>query len=82
MKRKYVARVRFVEAVQFIGANFDLIEAFVGGDAEFRNGRLVVATTNGPLYADDGDVIIKGVDNRFYAVKPDFFNDYFNEVQP
>jgi hypothetical protein len=47
-----------VEAIQFKG-NFDEIERFVGGDAEFRNGKLLVATRQGPLYANNLDFIVK-----------------------
>ena len=61
-----------VEAVQFKG-NFDEIERFVGGDAEFRDGKLVVATLEGPLFATHNDWIIKGVKGEFYPCKPDIF---------
>ena len=61
-----------IEAVQFNG-NFDLIEDFVGGDAEFRNGELVIATSEGPLHASPNDWIIKGVKGEFYPCKPDIF---------
>jgi hypothetical protein len=69
-----------IEAMQFTG-NFDEIEAFVGGDAdfrmggdgEFRNGELIVATLEGPLRASPNDWIIKGVQGEFYPCKPDIF---------
>jgi hypothetical protein len=61
-----------IDAVQFQG-NFDEIELFVGGDAEFRDGELVIATLEGPLHASDGDWIIKGVQGEFYPCKPDIF---------
>lgn len=61
-----------IEAIQF-HTNFDEIEAFVGGDAEFRDGELVVATLEGPLRAAHGDWIIKGVKGEFYPCKPDIF---------
>lgn len=61
-----------IEAVRFTG-NFDEVERFVGGDAEFRNGELVVATLEGPLRASPGDWIIKGVEGEFYPCKPDIF---------
>lgn len=61
-----------IEAIQFNG-NFDEIEQFVGGDAEFRNGSLVVATLEGPLHASPGDWIIRGVKGEFYPCKPDIF---------
>lgn len=61
-----------IDAVQFTG-NFDEIEQFVGGDAEFRDGELIVATLEGPLRASRNDWIIKGVKGEFYPCKPDIF---------
>lgn len=62
-----------VEAVQYTGTNFGAIEDFVGGDAEFRDGQLLVATLEGPLRANVDDWIIKGVKGEFYPCKPDIF---------
>jgi hypothetical protein len=62
-----------IEAVQFAAANFDEIEDFVGGDAEFRDGELIVATLEGPLRAAPNDWIIKSVAGEFYPCKPDIF---------
>ena len=59
-----------INKIQFHG-NFDEIEKFVGGDAEFRNGKLLVATLDGPLWASPGDWIIKDADGKFRAVKGD-----------
>lgn len=61
-----------IEAIQFRG-NFGEIETFVGGDAEFRDGNLIVATLEGPLRAAPDDWIIKGVKGEFYPCKPDIF---------
>lgn len=68
-----------IEAVQFRG-NFDEIEAFVGGDAEFRDGELIVATLEGPLRAAPNDWIIKGVKGEFYPCKPDIFAATYDAV--
>ena len=57
-----------VNKIQFHG-NFDEIEKFVGGDAEFRNGKLLIATLDGPLWASPGDWIVKDADGKFRAVK-------------
>lgn len=62
-----------IEAVQFKNGNFDEIEKFVGGDAAFSNGKLIVATLEGPLNASNEDWIIKGVKGEFYPCKPDIF---------
>ena len=53
-----------INKIKFHG-NFDEIEKFVGGDAEFRNGKLLVATLDGPLWASPGDWIVKDVDGKF-----------------
>lgn len=68
-----------VEAIQFNG-NFDEIEQFVGGDAEFRGGELVIATLEGPLRAAPQDWIIKGVKGEFYPCKPDIFAATYTAV--
>lgn len=74
MKEPWITRkTKVVEAVQFINANFDVIEAFVGGDAEFRDGKLLVATPHGPLLARDGDWIIKEDDGEFVAYNSEIF---------
>jgi hypothetical protein len=70
--RKFRKKPVVIEALQFTG-NFDEIEAFVGGDAELRDGELIVATLEGPLRASDHDWIIKGVKGEFYPCKPDIF---------
>lgn len=59
----------YVEAVQFTG-NFDEIEQFVGGDAEFRDRKLLVATPQGPLWAADMDWIVKNEGGAFIALEP------------
>ena len=71
-----------IEAVQYTGPNFEEIEAFVGGDAEFRDGKLLVATLEGPLYASPGDWIIKGVKGELYPCKPDVFSQTYEAVSP
>lgn len=69
-----------IEAVQFNG-NFDEIEEFVGGDAEFRDGKLLVATLEGPLEASNNDWIIKGIKGEFYPCKPDIFKATYDQVK-
>jgi hypothetical protein len=66
-----------IEAIQFNG-NFDEIERFVGGDAEFRNGELLIATLEGPLRAAPKDFIIKGIKGEFYPCKPDIFEKTYS----
>lgn len=69
---KYRKKPVVIEAVQFVG-NFDEIEKFIGGDAEFRDGKLLGATLEGQLWASPKDFIIKGINGEFYPCKPDIF---------
>jgi len=68
-----------IEAIQFTG-NFDEIEKCIGGDAELRDGELVVATLEGPLRASLDDWIIKGIKGEFYPCKPDIFEATYERV--
>ena len=70
--RKYRKKPIVIEAVQWTG-NFSAIEEFVGGDAELRDGKLLVATLEGPLTASHNDWIIKGIKGEFYPCKPGIF---------
>jgi len=58
-----------IERIQFHG-NFEEIEDFVGGDTEYRDGKLLVATPFGPLTAKPGEWIIREADGSFW-VEPD-----------
>jgi hypothetical protein len=77
---RYRKRPVEVDAVRFNG-NFDEIERFCGGDAEYRNGELVVATWEGALRASPGDWIIRGVRGEFYPCKPDVFDVTYEPVE-
>ena len=61
-----------LDAIQFRG-NFEEIEKFCGGDAEFRDGRLLVATSQGPLWASDNDFIVKVEDGTFVVYSKEMF---------
>ena len=72
MRGYYRKKPVLIEAVQFTG-NFGEVEEFVGGDAELRNGELVIATLEGAMHASPNDWIIKGIKGEFYPCKPDIF---------
>ena len=76
---KFRKKPVIIEAIQFNG-NFDEVENFVGGDAEFRNGKLLIATLEGAMEANPKDWIIKGVKNEFYPIKNDIFLETYEEV--
>lgn len=76
MKYRYRMSKAPVEAVRFQGPNFDEIEAFVGGDAGFRDGWLVVAGPHGPLHVYSGGYIVKE-NGSFICVRAhDFQHDF------
>lgn len=77
---KYRKKPVVIEALQFTG-NFDEIEEFVGGDADYKNDELIVATLEGPLRASRNDWIIKGVKGEFYPCKPDIFDATYERVE-
>lgn len=79
MAQQYRKKPVVIEAIQFSG-NFCEIEDFVGGDAEFRDGELIVATLEGPLRASPMDWIIKGIKGEFYPCKPDIFAATYEPV--
>ncbi|MFG3509689.1 hypothetical protein ACGF5F_29775 [Streptomyces sp. NPDC047821] len=76
---KYRKRPVEIEAIQFTG-NFSELEKFVGGDAEFRGGQLVIATLEGAMHASPNDWIIRGVEGEFYPCKPDIFEATYEAV--
>ena len=81
MSPKTYRKTALITAVQFTGMNFEEIEEFVGGDAEFRAGKLVVATLEGPLHAAPMDYIAKGsVEGEFWPIRQDIFADTYEEV--
>lgn len=79
MVKKYRKKPIVIEAIQFID-NLDEIESFIGGDVEFRDGKLLIITLEGPLLASPNDFIIKGINGEFYPCKPDIFESTYEEV--
>jgi hypothetical protein len=80
MTTRFRSRPVEIEAIQFDG-NFDEIEQFVGGDAEFREGELIIATLEGPLRAAPKDWIVKGLKGEFYPVKPDIMKLKYERIE-
>lgn len=80
---KYVKKPVVIEAIQVSNAfpNFEEIEEFVGGDLEFRNGEIIIATLEGAMTASPGDYIIKGIKGEFYPCKPDIFELTYEKLE-
>lgn len=84
MVKQYRKKPVVVEAVKWTGENFDDLKTFAPGDIK-RLGRLggvnlFVRTLEGPMTANIGDYIIKGVKGEFYPCKPDVFQATYEEV--
>ena len=54
------------------------LDHFVG--AWHDGGKIHIPTLEGVMTADEGDFIIKGIQDEFYPCKPDIFNDSYEEV--
>jgi hypothetical protein len=79
---KYKSKIdgEIVEAIQFTG-NFNELEEFVGGDAEQRGNKIVVAGPNGALWLNNWDYIIKhSPGNMFYVSSPTNFNKLYKNI--
>jgi hypothetical protein len=74
---KYVKKPVVIDAVEFNGSNHEEIEKFAGTAAFKPVGGpqhlLGIKTLEGSLYAQPGDMIIRGVKGEFYPCKPDIF---------
>lgn len=77
---KYRKKPVVIDAIQFTG-NFGELEDFVGGDANFKNGEMVIATLEGAMRVSLGDWIIKGVKGEFYPCKDDIFALTYDPVE-
>ena len=62
-----------IEAVQWTGTNLSEIQAFYRPDGILVGDKIIIETLEGPLTADKGDWIIKGIKGEFYPCKPDVF---------
>ena len=84
MIKKYKKKPIIIEAVQWMGDNFDKISEFF--DSKERNmwgegDSIIIETLEGQMYARIGDWIIKGIANEFYPCKPDIFKKTYEEVK-
>lgn len=75
MSLKYMKKPVVIEALQWTGDNIDELAEFmgelflvVGQDEKIR-----IHTLEGPIWANLGDYIIRGVQDEYYPCKPDIF---------
>lgn len=71
-----------IEAKQVLSENLEELIDFVGSDLVISNGKIIIKTLEGLMYADPGDWIIKGVQGEFYPCKPDIFEMTYEFIGP
>lgn len=69
-----------IEAIRFIGSNYEEIREFIGQNTLCSDLSIVISTLEGDMVAQKGDYIIKGVQGEFYPCKPDIFNATYEVV--
>lgn len=82
---KYRKKPIVIEALQWNGTNFNEIHDFTRDNSSFllndaKELVLVVHTLEGDMTASEGDFIICGVNDEFYACKPDVFEKTYEKV--
>lgn len=79
---KYKKKPVVVEAIQFVGNNFNEVEQFAKGKTLYDIlGRFYIDTLEGEMLVSKGDYIIKGVEGELYPCKPDIFHKTYEEVE-
>lgn len=81
--QKYRKKPVVIEAIEWNGANADLVLDFVcGSDRKIERvgDRISIETLEGTMYADIGDYIIKGISGEFYLCKPQIFLKTYEKV--
>ena len=74
-----------IEAILYNGTNADEVHRFIGKPLEhllLGPPILIIETLEGPMWATQGDWIIKGVKGEFYPCKPDIFAATYEVAEP
>jgi len=73
-----------IHAAQWDGDNHTDIAWWAAGYGVLihwmEDNKLRIPTLEGPMYASVGDFIAKGVNNEFWAIKPDIMAKTYEEV--
>nr|DAO56202.1 MAG TPA: PGDYG protein [Caudoviricetes sp.] len=77
---KYKKKPVVIEAIRFIGSNYEEIREFIGQNTLCSDLSIVISTLEGDMVAQKGDYIIKGVQGEFYPCKSDIFNATYEVV--
>ena len=83
---KYRKKPVVIEAVRWMGTNFNEMDEFLEGrygydEPTIGNARVVIQTLEGTMRADIGDWVIKGVQGEYYPCKPDIFEQTYEKVE-
>lgn len=79
--KKYIKKPVTIEAIQYTGDNADDIKKFITNHCILlNNGKIIIDTLEGNIYASIGDYIIKGIAGEFYPCKPDIFNKTYDLI--
>jgi len=70
-----------LEAIQLTEDNFDEVSEWCEAIRDVSGEDLIIATLEGPMSAQQGDFIIKGVKGEFYPCKADIFELTYEEVK-
>ena len=81
MTKTFVKKPAKVQAIQYIGNNYDEISGFTNGDIFQYDEKVVIKTRAGYRYIEKGDWIIRGIKGEFYLCKPDIFEKTYEEVK-
>ena len=78
---KYRKKPVVIEAIRFIGSNYEEIREFIGQNTLCSDLSIVISTLEGDMVAQKGDYIIKGVQGEFYPCKPDIFAQTYEKTE-
>lgn len=72
-----------VEAHQYTGDNFLELEDWSNGHvalSDYNDDAICVYTSEGPVWFEEGDYVIKGICDEFYPCQKDIFEKTYEEV--
>lgn len=78
---KYRKKPVVIEAIRFIGSNYEEIREFIGQNTLCSDLSIVIPTLEGDMVAQKGDYIIEEVQVGFYPCKPDIFAQTYEKTE-
>lgn len=85
--RKYIKKPVEIEAIQWLGYNWnevcDFLTVPINGRGQLENGAdmcVIIETLEGEMRATIGDYIIKGVRGEFYPCKAGIFEETYERA--